>query len=295
LTVQGADHPLMQLAGGVEANQKAWEELPGAYRSHAVLRLKTLATALAVSGDPSRQTHDGNPEPVVAIQYYGKGRVLYMGSDGTWRWRFVDDAKPYRRFWASAMDFLSAGRLEKKRILITTGGERFDAGSDIRVRVEAYNRDFTPMEAESFTVLMTREGTEESAAHVLRPTKPGFFEGTILADRTGSFELTAKAAGDGPADWLDEDVATRRVQVQLPQEELRRPEANFQTLRELAGGDERFLPIHRLDALAALIPPGKLTSTHEVPHTIWNTMFALILLGVLLLAEWVVRKIFNMM
>lgn len=307
LTPEGADHPLTQLGAGPSAdeNRKAWDALPGIFRTHAVDKLKTLATALAVSADPSRTTSDGQREPAIAVQYYGKGRVLYHGFDQTWRWRYVDDAKAYYRFWGNVVDFLAAGRLEKKRILITTGGDVFDAGSDIRVRVEAYNRDFSPMEGNAFTVTLARAGgagegapttgpAADATDYTLQKTKDGFFEGTVPATRTGTFVVKAKANAAGQADWLEEDVSPRRIEVRLPEEEFRRPEANFQTLRELAGDDARFLRLADIDQLPQKVPAARQTSTSEVPHTIWNSWFTLLLLGSLLLTEWTLRKLFNM-
>ena len=293
-TPAGREHPLMRLAATVEENRQAWQDMPGIYDSHPVARLKTLATALAVSGDSARQTDDAEREPVVAVQYYGKGRVLYMGFDATWRWRCVDEARRYQRFWSNAVDFLAAGRLEKKRILITTGGEAFVVGSKVRVRVEAYNRDFTPMEAKSFRVRRTRVGTDEYTEHILQADKPGFFEGSMLADRTGQFKLHAVPDPGAAALWTEEDVLPRRIEVRPPQGELLRPEANYQTLRALAGEESHFLPVHEIDRLPARVPLAKLTTVQEVPRTAWNTLFLLVLLGALLLSEWTVRKIFNM-
>lgn len=288
----GLDHPVMQLEPGAEANDAAWRRLPGIYWSHPVARLKTLASALATSGDPGRQTADGRPEPVVAVQYYGKGRVLYLGFDDTWRWRYVRQAEYYNRFWSNAVDFLASGRLEKKRVLITTGGNVFDAGSEIRVRVEAYNREFAPLEDKTFTVRLAPLDGGEATEYVLPAVKEGFFEGVIPAARTGRFEIVPKA--DAAGEWSAEDVAVKRIEVRLPEEEFRRPESDRQALRELAGDESRALAIAQVDALADRIPSGRLTTVTEVPRSLWNTLAALSLLGVLLLAEWALRKVYNM-
>jgi len=307
LTAFGTEHPLMQLESSPEENERVWQILPGLFWSHPVAHLKTLASALALSGDPGRQTLDGQREPVLAVQYYGKGRVLYVGFDSTWRWRYVQGATYYEKFWSNTVDFLAAGRLEKKRLIITTGGETFDTGAEIRVRVEAYDREFEPLKADSLTVRMTNLATGESTEHVLKAAKrgpgdagdagavrEGLFEGVIPATQTGTFEIRP-AAGEGTAaNWTDEDVAPRRIEVRLPQEEFRRPEADWTAMRQLADEDARFLTIADVGKLPALIPPGKAMSTSEVPRPIWNTLPALLLIGLLLLAEWAVRKAYNM-
>jgi hypothetical protein len=294
-TPAGFGHPLLQLAGKSEENARTWKRLPGLYRSQPVSRAKTLATVLAVSGDPGRMTGDQQREPLIAVQYYGKGRVLYMGFDSTWRWRRVDESATYERFWANAMDFLGSGRLEKKRILITTDGELYDAGAEVRVRVEAYDRDFAPVTTRSLTLEMRAMGGASSSEHTVTSEKPGFYTGVIAADRTGLFELDAKRDAEGRSDWTPDDVAARRIEIRLPKEEFLRPEANADTLRELAGSSERCVALGQIDSLAAMIPPAKLTVVSEVSHTVWDTMGMLVVFGLLLLTEWALRKLWHMM
>ena len=295
LSPSGMGHPMMQLAARADENSRIWDVLPGTYRSRPVSRLKTLATALAVNAAPGRLTSDQQPEPVIAIQYYGKGRVLYMGFDSTWRWRNLEEAAHYERFWENALDFLGQGRLEKKRILITTNGEKFDAGADIRVRVEAYDRDFAPLRSKTLTLAMRSVGEEKGTEYVLETDKPGSYTGIIPADRVGMFEIDAVADDTGQADWMPEDVAVRRIEICLPQEEFRRPEADRDALIELAGSTERFVRLAEVESLADKIPAGVLTVPTEVAHPIWNTRFMLMLLGLLLLVEWVFRKLYHMM
>ena len=295
LSPSGMGHPMMQLASRGEDNARLWGRLQGTYRSQPVSRVKTLATALALNADPGRVTSDQHREPLIAIQYYGKGRVLYMGFDSTWRWRNLDAAAHYERFWENAMDFLGQGRLEKKRILITTNGEKFDAGSEIRVHVEAYDREFTPLRSKTLTLAMRSAGEEKGTEYTLEAEKPGNYTGILPADRVGLFELDAVGDEDGQADWMPEDVAIRRIEISLPQEEFRQPEANREVLRELAGSPERFVVLADIESLAARIPPGVSRVATEVTHTIWNTKLMLLLLGLLLLVEWTLRKVFHMM
>jgi len=296
VTPDGLDHPMMQIGPTAEDSRKLWSQMPGVYAVQPVSRLKSLATALLNSTDNARQTLDGAREPALAIQYYGKGRVLYQGFDATWRWRYVDDTRAYTRYWANVIDFLSAGRLEKKRILISTGGETFEAGTDLRLRVEAYNRDFTPMAGKTFTVTLEPAGDTPGKPLdvVLNATRDGIYEGATPADRTGAFLVKAKANASGLADWVEEDVAVRRIEIRLPQEEFKRPEANFAALRDIAADESRFITLGQIDTLAARIPAAKQTHVTETPHTIWNSYLVLITLGLLLLTEWALRKLYHM-
>jgi hypothetical protein len=235
-------------------------------------------------------------EPFVAVQHYGRGRALFLGFEGTWRWRPIDEAASYERFWSNAMEFLGAGRLESKRILVTTAGDTFDAGSDVEVRVEAYSRDLSPLKAEALVVEMRPlEGGSAPVRRTLRRSRPGLYAGVIRADRVGAFELDVVSDDKGAADWTPQDISSRRIRVQLPQAEFLRPEADHGAMRELAGREDRYLPLRDIGALCERILPGRTSVTTASPHPLWSTKLALILFGVLLLTEWTLRKVHKMM
>jgi len=294
-TVEGIDHPLMRLGTAARENADIWRVLPGVFWSHPVIRLKPLASALAVSSDPAMRTTDGsgNPVPLIAVQYYGKGRCLYLGFDETWRWRAVADGAYYRRFWSNVMDFLAAGRLQEKRVIITTGGDRFSVGEQIRVHVEAYDRDYRPLEREQLRVDMIDTATGRVRTLTLRqdPKRKakGHYEAIVPLKAVGVFRLTAMR--DDPA--YKDDVADKTITVTLPQEEFRRPEADLATLRNIAP-DGRFLPAHEAQRLPEIIPTGKMTVYHEAPHDLWDVPAAMVLIVGLLAAEWILRKRYNM-
>jgi hypothetical protein len=257
--------------------------------------VKSLATALVTHGDPARQTIDGEQEPLIAVQYYGRGRCVFFSFDSTWRWRKPADLAHYGRFWANVLDFLSAGRLQKKRVVITTGGDVFDVGAAVRVHAEAYRRDFTPMEGATFTVESVHLETKEAGTHEIACRREGYFEGTMRPSRTGTYEIRPKSDAEGMADWTEEDVATRQIAVRLPEDEFRRPEANFAALRELAGAPARFRRVHELGGLADAIPDARSPVILEEPHALWNTPFCLMLFAALLIVEWTIRKTVHMM
>jgi hypothetical protein len=268
--------------------------MPGVYRTQRVAKLKPAAVALAVREDTSRGRQD-QVDPLAAVQYYGRGRVLYLGFDGTWRWRAIDDAARYEQLWSNIMEFLAAGRLEKSRILVTTAGDAFDAGSDIDVRIEASNRDFNPLEAKALVLEMRGRDGGEPVRQTISRQRPGLYAGTIRAERMGTFELTVKSDETGMADWSAEEVSTRMIEVRLPQAEFRKPEADFDALGELAGVESRFLRLDEIETLPGRIPASEVRVTSESPHPLWSTRLTLLLFGLLLLTEWTSRKVYKMM
>ena len=76
----------MQLGANEAENRKAWDNLGKLPWYQPVPRLHPLATALAEH--PTDTCVDGKtPQPLIAIRQYGKGEVVYLGFNETWRLR----------------------------------------------------------------------------------------------------------------------------------------------------------------------------------------------------------------
>ena len=319
----GLDHPALRMGRDDRENLAVWRALPGVYWSHPVIRLKPAASSLAISGDPLNRTLDGSgePTPLVAVQYYGKGRSLYIGFDETWRWRYLADGMYYRRLWVNVVDFLAAGKFQQKRITVTipTGGDRFDVRQDIRIRVEAYDRNYQPLEKDAFWVELIDAATGSvvkkirlepvkrkarrrpvdpaaaeapgpvTVAAVEKETVKGLFEATHKLSRVGTFHLTA-----GPDQSVEaDDVAGKTIVVTLPQEEFQHPEADLRKLARIAP-EGRFMMVHDSDKLVELVSPGKMSVSRDVPRQLWDVPLTIVAIVLLLAVEWILRKKYNM-
>ncbi|MEX0585222.1 MAG: hypothetical protein WD176_01170, partial [Pirellulales bacterium] len=102
----GLSDPILTFSPDTEANRRIVENLPGMYWHFPVTRAKPGATVLAVHGDP-RMRNEYGPEVLLATQLVGPGRVIFIGFDSTYRWRFLDD-QYFDGFWARVAD--RAGR-----------------------------------------------------------------------------------------------------------------------------------------------------------------------------------------
>ncbi|MBL7134221.1 MAG: hypothetical protein ISS78_08995 [Phycisphaerae bacterium] len=299
LTSYGIDHPVMRLGTSAGETKTIWGMesatgiLPGIYWSHPVSKVKPAAKVLAHHSNPLRRTAKNDAEPLVAVQPVGAGRVVYVGSDETWRWRFVRDGYYHRRFWANTVRYLAT--VKARQVVITTGGDRFLAGEKITVEAEAYDEKFEPIREPTFKIIMQKVGDEgDSQTITLKAVdvdkKPGRYKGAIVAKHTGTYKLTA-LAGDPLA---AEKVASKRIVIELPQAESRRTEADLATMKNVASRNQNFMLIHEINRLDQLIPPGLLRTVHEQPHYLWDTPTMLIGIVLLLTAEWILRKKYNM-
>jgi len=291
VTSYGADHPVTRFAATAEESVNVWQALPGLYWSHPILKTKPLARTLAVNSNPLRRIPGKNePEPLLVAQPFGMGRVLYLGFDGTWRWRFLRDGYYHRLFWSNVVRYLAT--LRARHVVITAGGDRFSAGERITVEAEAYDENFSPLRAETLDVEMIDVQTQKSETIVLKAVakKPGRYKATIRAARTGTFELTA-LKGDPMA---KEKVQSKIIRIELPKAESLRTEADRATLENIASRRENFLEIHEINRLAELIPSDRKTAVWKDPWELWDSNLTLLVIVLLLAVEWIFRKKYNM-
>ena len=301
VTAAGFENPVFQLDPDPERNRRIWAAMPGFYWAQPVRALKPGATALAVHSDPRRQTRQG-PQPVVATQFYGPGRVLFVASDSTWRWRF-GGARAFEQFWSQAVRYLTQGRLlgGLKRLVMTTDHDEYSLGQRITVRAKLLDENYKQVTMEKFEVRVGTLGIERGEAGrstpgVQRSTNlrldpvagaAGEFEGSLVADQLGLCEITASPPGGTARDA----VALKAVRVTLPRLEFKDTRMNEPLLRQIAavtGGE--FLTLDRIGELPRLLPKREQLLVNEQTQDIWDTPLALCAFCGLLFTEWAIRK-----
>jgi hypothetical protein len=107
LTVSGERSLLTKLADGQEDNADVWENLPGFQWYAPVLRAKAGTEVLCVHGDA---VSDYGRLPLIVTRTYGAGKVLFMGTDGAWRWRKGVEGKYHYRFWGQVVRWMAYQR-----------------------------------------------------------------------------------------------------------------------------------------------------------------------------------------
>ena len=107
LTESGRRSLLTKLADTSEDNVDVWMNLPGFQWHTAVARAKAGVEVLAVHetamGEQGRM-------PLLATKTFGAGKVLFMGTDGVWRWRKGVEDKYHYRFWSQVVRWMAYQR-----------------------------------------------------------------------------------------------------------------------------------------------------------------------------------------
>ena len=108
-------HPTTLLSTNLDENQKLWEESTPLWWLAAPHKLKNGAQSWLVD---SKRKNEYGPLIIAASHNVPRGRVAFIGTDETWRWRFPGGEKYIQKFWRATLRFLAAGKLYDKRSYI---------------------------------------------------------------------------------------------------------------------------------------------------------------------------------
>ena len=293
---------MLQFAGEPERNREVWSTLP---RLPWVIagRTKPAASALVL---PGNEANAG--EAAVAAMPYGLGKVLWIGTDGTWRWRHRAGDAYHHRFWGQVVRWAASGKLAAGNRLVRFGPERpkvaegdhprllarfaeeaGGVGPDLLVAARVY-RAGKPKSAGG-----PPEAIGEAIAVVPLRSKPGeprAFEATAPTLPTGSYLIrldvpqlaeALKAEGAAPEALLE--VAQRETSERV---ELAASRDGLDRLASATGG--RVFTDDGADALPPLLRGRTRETVRTEESPLWDRPWALGLFFGVLTVEWVVRK-----
>ena len=107
LTELGRRSLLTKLADTHDDNIEVWEGLPG-FQWHApVQRAKAGSDVLCVHKDAANEY---GRLPLLVTRTFGAGKVLFMGTDGAWRWRKGVEDRYHYRFWGQVVRWMAYQR-----------------------------------------------------------------------------------------------------------------------------------------------------------------------------------------
>jgi hypothetical protein len=107
LTDLGRRSLLTKLADSEDDNSEVWEGLPGFQWYAPVQRAKAGTEVLCVHKDVSNEF---GRIPLLVTRTFGAGKVLFMGTDGAWRWRKGVEDKYHYRFWGQVVRWMAYQR-----------------------------------------------------------------------------------------------------------------------------------------------------------------------------------------
>ncbi|MFH1498168.1 MAG: hypothetical protein ABII82_10120 [Verrucomicrobiota bacterium] len=289
LTPAGERAPLLRLAEEPKENAAIWQNFEGVRWTAKVARARPGAEVLLVDPTPGTGVPRGGI-PVIARQRYGRGEVIYIGTNETYRWRSGIGGKYYSQIWAQAFQALSLERLSgaSKQVQLRVDNPEYDLGDRVVISGRLYQTDFKPFVAD--VVPARLEFTPEGATEPIRqdlPLRP-------VPDEAGGYRVEFTPAVAGQYRFLTPIDPTAAVEFEVIAPQLEQADAamNLGLLDAMAqAADGRLLREEDLAGLPELIASsgGKITSLKRL-----ELAYSPVLLGLLILfacAEWLVRRL----
>ncbi|HET6881075.1 MAG TPA: hypothetical protein VFI31_13015 [Pirellulales bacterium] len=296
-TRDGLEAEFLWIEDSGPASTRAWSEFPGVYGHYSVRGPKPGAAVYGWFSDP--RSVEGTQKPVyLAGQFFGSGRVFYLGSGEMWRLRAEDDAW-FERLYTKLVRHVSQGRLLRgsHRGVLLVERDRYLLGSTVDVRAQLSDNRMQPLELPRVELdVSLPDSTHQTVALLADPSKKGSYRGQFTVRKEGMYLIEL------PVPESDERLS-RRIQVKVPELEREKPQRNDALLSELAtktGG------VYYIGLKAALAGDGATSSpplvdvlrdqsrtitTISRPTPLWSNSWTLLAICGVLCLEWLIRRL----
>jgi hypothetical protein len=285
VTARGAMHPAFAVSGDAGRNRATWSGMPPFFRAAAAKGAKPAATVLADVERPGGQAGGDGPVPLVVEMPAGRGRVAWIGTEETFRWRRnVGDAL-FWRFWGQALR--SVARRDDRPFdatwLVVTPN-RCEPGSAVFVELNLVDGDRKPVVAAGQSLVVDSPDAPGGKLLLRAASRPGLFSGSFVPTVAGPHAVTLDRGTAGKL--------TTELLVAEPTRERAHPGVDRELLRTLAdltagavieAGDAATLP--------GRLAGGTVETRRQVDDDIWDTWPVLALLVGLYCADIAIRRL----
>ncbi len=286
LTELGARSLLTRLEDTENANVNLWASLPGFQWYAGVTRAKAGAEVLATH---SSDTNRFGRIPLIVTKTYGTGKILFMGTDGAWRWRKGVEDKYHYRFWGQVARWMAYQRnmASDELMRLFFSPDRPGTGDTLTLNANAMSVGGEPLQSANVIVQITAPSGKIETVR-LQPggeEQWGLFTGNYVPSEPGEHQLTMTCAENGGT--LDTSITVQGNSLEL----VGQP-ARYEVMEEIARisrGEMLSSPDFTLikERLAALPEPEPLERRLRLwAHPLWIGVIVL-----LLTVFWIGRKI----
>lgn len=279
LTSDGERHPVMRLSPSATETRERWASLPSLAAMAPVGAPRPGASVLAFASGPG-----GVVRPLVAVQRYGRGRVLAFTGEGAFRWRMrlASTDRTYETFWRQAVRWLAAGAPDVLTLRTVPVGPGVT-----KIVADVYDGGFEPVTDADVRVRIAGP-TGERRDVVLAAT--GAQAGQYAAEvrlGAGVWKLEAEAArgsaalGRAEAWTFSDDGEAELV-------DPRRNDSQLARLAAVFGG--RRLDDAEIERMADELVERQAATAPFVERDLWHTPWVFLGLVALLVGEWALRR-----
>ncbi len=287
LTDRGAGYVPIRLSANTEENSGLWKQLRP---PHWVAATKPLAGAeTLVETVVSNKTY-----PTIVLRSFGAGKVLFMGTDETWRWRYDVADKYQDAFWHQIANGIMEPTyaVRNKFVALDAGGVNYQEGDSAELRIRLFDDKGRAITKGKPSIILSRDGKQVASIPLSADENSGgTFRGKTGQLVPGDYEVRVDSGNlvpETPDMPVQFHVQKKTGDASRELAELSCNEELLQQMARVSGGE-----YFREETAAKLI--GKLEPlsngrVEESETVLWQSWWWFIPVIGLLTTEWVLRK-----
>ncbi len=276
-TPSGLASPILLLSDSPAENLERWNELPNIADYQNLGSLRPAATTLL------EIDVNGELQPLLVTQPYGKGQSYIMATGGTWRWQMsmpLEDMS-HETFWR-----------QLARGLVVNSPLPFELSTNIEneeIRVRAQVRDSDAEENQGLAVsavVSSEYGPAMTLELLPSSNQPGVYEASFNPVDTGLFSIEAiSRVGNTPVSSVRSAIRYEQNQEAFA---IRQNRDLLENLAAVTGG--QYWQAQDWDELPEAISYSTAGITEQDIRYLWDAPIIFILLILLKAAEWLLRR-----
>jgi uncharacterized membrane protein/ribosomal protein L16/L10AE len=282
LTEYGRESPIGRFDNDPVRNAAQWQELPALADFQDLGRLRAGAVVLVESVAGERAV------PLLVTQRYGRGATWLMGTATTWRWQMQLPLADQRHetFWRQMLYALAAPA--PARISLQTDRQVYEDDAAVTLEAEVLDEGFRPLPDAKLAI----EAVSDAGVKVPVRIEPsgrsdGRYAVAVDAREPGLYrvQMTASAGGREVGSAV---THLRRVAGVLEQFATWQHRPMLTRIAQTTGA--RYWSLDDLQGLPEAIRYSRAGMVERQTLDLWNMPLALILLALLKVAEWLLRR-----
>lgn len=198
LTDLGERSLLTKLEDSDDKNANVWASLPGFQWFAGIERAKAGTEVLATHSSESNRY---GRIPLIVTKTFGTGKILFMGTDGAWRWRKGVEDRYHYRFWGQVARWMAYQRnmAQGETMRLFYSPDRPRTGEVLTLNANVMSIGGEPLQQATVIVQATApSGKTESIR--LQPGGEemwGLFSGTFAPTEPGEYQMLMTCAENG--------------------------------------------------------------------------------------------------
>lgn len=287
LTPLAEDQPAFQIGENALTHDQIWSSLPPPKSARMVdLRPGAEAMVQLIGSAANHPLH-----PLIATKLFGQGRVVYVASDESWRWRYNVGDLYQQKFWNQIANWSMRAPFAVNDAFasLDAGPRTYSTGDPITVLAKLKQDNLQPLTDASVQVILDRGGKPHASIQLgQEPGARGFYRTTFGPMPAGIYRVRLEVVG------VPDDALTLQTQfiVQPPIDvEMQALACNQESLRQaafLTGGE--FSMLDKASTISEKLKQYRTGRIVESQTLLWQSYPWFATIVGLLALEWHLRK-----